>query len=353
MLAPTVKLRRVFGSVIVPWVFGVALIVGGGVLVCMSLFPNVLEILELNFTKMSAKSTQPAVVARRVNPERAGAAIHDCVEASREMSAPVDVNTRNLPKTSADWATLISLAATSTNSDPLLFVDAVCGALSRATSDSVKAVGPEGVAFAALQSATSARIAKEVSSAPKVTIALPELPSYVYDISEVKDITPTEVNYLALCLGFLFLGILWWRLVVMQKKIASIHAQSSHERKKSAAKDLKSKSEHIEAVDGNLIARRTLSAAKDLNERGIYVAAADVELEKDPKLIVLVVANSTATEQRASAYFSFFNPEGKKVGDLLTAPFLVPAQGIFNLRTAVPQNDGTWTKWRSEIRLAE
>lgn len=353
MVAQTFKLLRVFSSVIVPWVFGMAMVVGGGALMCMSLFPNVYEVLASNFTKLSTNNDQPTLVTRRVNPERAGAAVQDCVDTSRKISGPNEVNVKNLPETSAEWAALISLAATTTNADPLLFVDAICGELSKASADMVRTVGSEGVAFGALQSATRAKVAKEVSSAPKLTISLPDLPETIYDLPEVKEISSVDVNFSVLCLGFLLLGAIWWRLVVIQKKVAAIHEKSSSDTTTKLTKGLADKAEQIDAVDGNLLARRTLSATKDLNERGIYVAAADVELEKDPKVIVLVVANATPTMQRASAYFSFFNTKGKKVGDLLSAPFLVPAQGIFNLRTVVPHNDGTWTKWRSEIRVAE
>ena len=94
---------------------------------------------------------------------------------------------------------------------------------------------------------------------------------------------------------------------------------------------------------------RPLPGQQELSERGLYVAAADVNTESNPKIITLTVANAGKQAQSAAAHFVFFDGDEQRVGSHRSPEFVVPPEGIFSLKTAVPPNDGSWVKWRSEI----
>lgn len=95
--------------------------------------------------------------------------------------------------------------------------------------------------------------------------------------------------------------------------------------------------------------QRALPKESELEQKGLYVAAAEVQTDSDPKVIQLTVANSTQEERSAIASFTFFNADGAEVGVQDSGKFLVPAKGVVTVRTEVPDNDGSWVKWRSEI----
>ena len=95
--------------------------------------------------------------------------------------------------------------------------------------------------------------------------------------------------------------------------------------------------------------QRALPKESELEEKGLYVAAAEVQTDVEPKVIQLTVANSTQEERTANANFTFYNADGVEVGLQDSGKFLVPAKGVVTVRTEVPENDGTWVKWRSEI----
>ena len=95
--------------------------------------------------------------------------------------------------------------------------------------------------------------------------------------------------------------------------------------------------------------QRVLPKESELEEKGLYVAAAEVQTDVEPKVIQLTVANSTQEERTAIANFTFYNADGVEVGLQDSGKFLVPAKGVVTVRTEVPENDGTWVKWRSEI----
>ena len=95
--------------------------------------------------------------------------------------------------------------------------------------------------------------------------------------------------------------------------------------------------------------QRALPKESDLEEKGLYVAAAEVKTDVNPKVIQLTVANSTEEQRSAKASFTFYNADGVEVGVQDSGKFLVPAKGVVTVRTEVPENDGTWVKWRSEI----
>lgn len=97
------------------------------------------------------------------------------------------------------------------------------------------------------------------------------------------------------------------------------------------------------------IEQRALPKESELEEKGLYVAAAEVKTDVEPKVIQLTVANSTQEERAAIANFTFYNADGVEVGLQDSGKFLVPAKGVVTVRTEVPENDGTWVKWRSEI----
>jgi hypothetical protein len=95
--------------------------------------------------------------------------------------------------------------------------------------------------------------------------------------------------------------------------------------------------------------QRVLPRESELEEKGLYVAAAEVQTDVEPKVIQLTVANSTQEERTAIANFTFYNADGVEVGLQDSGKFLVPAKGVVTVRIEVPENDGTWVKWRSEI----
>jgi hypothetical protein len=96
--------------------------------------------------------------------------------------------------------------------------------------------------------------------------------------------------------------------------------------------------------------QRELPKESELEQKGLYVAAAEVKTDVEPKVIELTVANSTQEQRSATASFTFYNADGVEVGVKDSGKFSVPAKGVITVRTEVPENDGTWVKWRSEIR---
>lgn len=96
--------------------------------------------------------------------------------------------------------------------------------------------------------------------------------------------------------------------------------------------------------------QRELPKESELEQKGLYVAAAEVKTDVEPKVIELTVANSTQEQRSATASFTFYNADGVEVGVKDSGKFSVPSKGVITVRTEVPENDGTWVKWRSEIR---
>lgn len=97
------------------------------------------------------------------------------------------------------------------------------------------------------------------------------------------------------------------------------------------------------------LSQRELPKESELEQKGLYVAAAEVKTDVEPKVIELTVANSTEEQRSATASFTFYNADGVEVGIKDSGKFSVPPKGVITVRTAVPENDGTWVKWRSEI----
>ena len=289
-----------------------------------------------------ATATDP--VAPSLDPVRAGAQIQQCVVTAAgsvpsRSDTPVPLR---LSQTAADWSRLLSLSVNSAGADPAQLVAAVCGALSSASKQALAKLGPESLALSTLESSTAAaaraRIGQQLLAAQQGqerawTAAIDRY------LSQLLHQPAGIVFIAALIVVFAGVLVLAFRMAAVQRKLTLIDRSVRYGSLSAQSKQ-------------TTHARRVLDSAKALAEEGIYVAAADVELEADPKMIVLTVANATQAPKRATAYFSFFNAEEEKVGDHQTSPFTVPPEGIYNLRTAVPANDGSWIKWRSEIRPA-
>lgn len=275
------------------------------------------------------------------NTMQAGRAIQRCVmTASGKL--PLQSGTPpalQLSQTADDWTRLVSISAKSTGAEPTALAGAVCGGLAAASEASLRDQGVESFALAQLEQAAAAA-ARERMGQQLLALQAGQPRSWRAAIEDYWRKLPADGSLMTVLAVFVLLLILF---LILMLRMTSMH-------RKLALIDRSVRYGTL-AKQGSAT-HRVLNSAKALIEQGIYVAAADVELDQDPKVIVLTVANATQAPKTATAHFTFFNAAEQQVGDHRSPPFTVPAEGIYNLRTQVPANDGSWVKWRSEIRHA-
>lgn len=98
-----------------------------------------------------------------------------------------------------------------------------------------------------------------------------------------------------------------------------------------------------------VFSQQTSSGNSEGTEKELSVTEAEVLTDVDPKMIKLTIANSGGQARSAKVIFTFFNEAAMQVGICESNTFVVPKKGVVTIRTEVPNNDGSWVKWRSEI----
>ena len=285
--------------------------------------------------------SQSMVAAASGDVAWVGEEIHACVAAAQsriksDTYAPLPA----IPSRSAiDWERLASMTTNANGTAPAALVAAVCGAHASASDEDLRASGIESIALAQIEQAAMGAVREKEQHQQPVLQDTPPVTrrSMLEDYARKL---PPEGMLLAV---IAILGLLMAMFLVIILRVTALHRKLT----------LIYRSVRYGTLSNqDSVTRRALNSAKELAEQGVYVAAADVELDQHPKVIVLTLANAMQLPQKATVHFSFFNADEQKVGDHRTAPVTVPAEGIYNLRTPVPANDGSWVKWRSEIRPA-